>query len=127
MLEAALLVVIVLLWFFGSVPAYVIARRCGLAKPWIAFVPVFGFWIILSQATDRSGWLALLILIPTLGVLILTVMMAFDIPDHQGRSKWWIAALIVPVVNLIGFWAYAFTLTNQSTVEAETARAVVVP
>jgi uncharacterized membrane protein YhaH (DUF805 family) len=101
----------------------VIAQRRGLARPWIAFVPLFGFWIVLCHATDRSGWFALLLLIPTIGGLVLTVMMAFDVPDHHGRSKWWIPALIVPVLNLVGYWGYAFTLTTQPFVQDDTAGA----
>jgi hypothetical protein len=113
MLEVVLLTVIVLIWCVGAIPAYVIARRHRLAWPWVAFVPIFGFWRVLLRITGNSGWLALLVLIPTLGVLVLTIWMAIEVPNHDKRTKWWTAALIVPLVNLVGYWAYAFTLSNH--------------
>jgi len=31
-------------------------------------------------------------------------------PARHGRSRWWTAILIVPGLNLVGYWCYAFTL-----------------
>src|SRR5438270_12488339 len=80
-----------------AVPGYVIARRRGLARPWVAFVPLVGLWIILCESTGHSGWAALIILIPTIGALILSIWMAIEVPVQHHRSRWWTAALIVPL------------------------------
>jgi hypothetical protein len=32
------------------------------------------------------------------------------------RSQWWTLALIVPIVNVIGYWFYSFTLPTRPAV-----------
>ncbi len=111
--------VVLLLIIVGSVlaivgtPVYVIARRRGQRYPWIAFVPFLGVWIVLCESMGRSGWLGLLSFIPYVGTLILDVWIAIELPARHGRSRAWTAALIVPGLNLIGYWAYAFTLERD--------------
>jgi hypothetical protein len=103
----------ILLCVFG-VPGYVIGRRRGLKNPWIAFLPLLGAWIVLLEAMGKSGWYALLAFVPYgLGSLGLLVWTSIELPSTHGRSRWWTAALIVPVVNVIGFWWYAFTLPRD--------------
>ena len=94
-------------------PAFVIARRRGMKNPWVAFVPLFGIWIILCESMGRSGWLALLVLVPTFGGLILILWTAIEIPAHHGRSRAWTLALIIPFANIVGYWVYAFTLKRD--------------
>jgi hypothetical protein len=106
--------------FVGGVPACVIAQRRGIKNArldarLVAFVPVFGFWIILFQSIGRSSVFSALVLIPVFGQIIPSVWTALEVPSRHGRSSWWTAALIVPYVNLIGYWAYAFTLPKQAT------------
>jgi hypothetical protein len=93
-----------------GVPAFVIAQRRELSSPWVAFVPFVGLWIVLSESAGHSGWFGLAALIPTLGTVVLSIWMAVEVPGKHGRSQWWTAALIIPGLNLIGYWAYAFTL-----------------
>jgi uncharacterized membrane protein YhaH (DUF805 family) len=73
-------------------------------------------WYLLegAEAIGRSGWLALLVFVPSVGPLILLVWTAVELPARHGRSGWWTLALIVPFVNLIGYWFYAFTLPRNA-------------
>ena len=98
-----------------GVPGFVIARRSGNQNPGVAFVPLFGVWIVLLETLRRSGWFALLTFIPYLGTLVLLVWVAFDLPVKQGRSRWWTVALGIPGPNLIAYWFYAFTLPQQDS------------
>ena len=109
------LIFFVILLCITGVPGYVIAERRGLSKPWVAFVPIVGFWIVLCESVDRSGWLTLWILVPYLGALGLAVWTAFTVPVHHGRSRWWTLAFIVPLVNLVAYWCYAFSLPEPSS------------
>jgi hypothetical protein len=117
------MVVLVVLVFLGvatmitGVPGYVIAQRRGLPRPWVGFVPFLGLWIVLFESNGRSGWLGLLVLIPTIGSLVVLVWTAIETPVRHERSRWWTAALVVPVVNLIAYWAYAFTLAEPAFAE----------
>ena len=63
------LIFFVILLCITGVPGYVIAERRGLSKPWVAFIPIVGFWIVLCESVGRSGWLTLWILVPYLGAL----------------------------------------------------------
>jgi Family of unknown function (DUF5684) len=100
-------------FFASSVPVYVIGRRRGLKNPWAAFVPLLGVSIVLLEATGRSGWLALLVFVPYAGALVLLLWTAVKLPAHHGRSRWWTLGLLVPSVNVLAYWFYAFTLPRN--------------
>jgi len=108
----ALIFVATLLCIVG-LPVYVIGERSGVSHPAIAFVPFVGFWIVLFESIRRSGWLAFLAFIPYAGIFIVAIWTAIEIPQRHGRSQWWTAALIVPILNIPGYWVYAFTLRNE--------------
>jgi hypothetical protein len=98
---------------FAVTPFYVIARRRGLRNPWVAFIPFVGVWIVLFESIGRSGWLGLLALIPYVGGFIVLIWTAVRVPAYHGRSQWWTLALVIPVVNMIAYWFYAFTLPHR--------------
>jgi hypothetical protein len=111
--------VVSMILFLGTVlaivgiPGYVLAKRRGLKNPIVAFVPLVGLWIVLFESIGRSGWLALLAFIPYVGLLVLPLWTGLEMPARHGRSRWWSAILVVPILNLVGYWAYAFTLPKQ--------------
>jgi len=82
----------------------------------MAFVPFLGLWIVLSRSVERSGWMALWTLVP-IAAFIFVIWMAFVLPSDHGRSRWWTAALLIPLVNLVGYWAYAFTMPRQGSLQ----------
>jgi hypothetical protein len=92
------------------VPFYLVAKRSGVAHPGIAFLPFVGVWIVLFETIRRNGWLGLIVLVPYVGILVVCVWTAVKVPQRHGRSQWWTAALIVPAVNILGYWVYALTL-----------------
>jgi hypothetical protein len=106
---AAPVVVAVLLAVFCT-PFYLVAKRSGVEHPAIAFIPWFGAWIVLFETIRKSGWLALLVLVPYVGILIVCIWTAVEVPKRHGRSQWWTAALVIPIVNILGYWVYALTL-----------------
>ena len=89
------------------------APGTGVAHPGIAFIPWVGAWIVLFETIRKSGWLGLLVLVPYVGILIVSIWTAIEVPQRHGRSQWWTAALVVPVVNICGYWAYALTLDAE--------------
>jgi hypothetical protein len=96
-----------------ALPVFVIGRRRGQRNPWAAFIPLLGVWIVLCESVGRSGWFALLIFIPTAGPLALLIWTAVELPRRHDRSRWWTLPLIIPAVNLVGYWFYAFTLPRK--------------
>jgi hypothetical protein len=95
-------------------PVYVIGRRSGLKNPWAAFIPLLGPWIVLFEAIGRSGWFSLLAFIPNVGALVLLIWTAVELPAKHDRTRWWTLPFILPGVNLIAYWFYAFTLPRNS-------------
>jgi hypothetical protein len=108
----------------GGIPGYVLAKRRGLRNPAVAFVPIVGLWIILFESIGRSGWLGLLACVPYVG-LVVPVWTGIELPAHHGRTRWWTAILAIPVLNLAGYWAYAFTLPKHVSLHGQTLQEAV--
>ena len=96
---------VLLLW-----PVYVIGQRTGVKSPGVAFVPLLGAAIVFMESMGRSGWLSLIAFVPYVGPLVLLVWIAVEVPMRHERSGWWTLGLMVPPVNLVTYWFYAFTL-----------------
>ena len=94
-------------------PAYTVADRIGTGRAWIALIPFVGVWIVLFESLRRSGWWALITLIPYLNLVAL-VWVSVELPLAHKRSPWWILAFFIPGVNFIAYYAYAFTLQPPS-------------
>ena len=86
-------------------PFYLVAKRSGVAHPAIAFIPWVGPWIVMYETIRMSGWLGLLVLVPYVGIVIVSIWTAVEVPKRHERSQWWTAALVVPGVNIFGYWA----------------------
>lgn len=106
-----LIVLLVLFFVILSIPSYVIGRRRDVADAWVAFIPFVGATIVLLWSIDRSGWMCLLGVVPLVNI-VFSVWLLFSVPSHHGRTLWWGAAFFVP---LVGMYAYAFTLPQNST------------
>jgi len=111
-LELTEVLIVAFIILIPGIPAYTLGKRRDVERPWIAFIPIFGYWIVLLQSTRNSGWLALLAVVPIASVAFV-IWMAFALPAVHRRSSWWVLALIIPVVHLVGLWFYAFTLPRS--------------
>jgi hypothetical protein len=109
-----------------GVPGYVIGKRRGLTAAWVAFIPFVGLWVVLFRSVGRGAWwllllVSLIVLVPFVGLLVASIWMGLEVPARHGRSSRWTAVLVVPVVNYVGYWFYAFTLPTQATPGSSTA------
>jgi hypothetical protein len=129
-MEAALLVLMMIAIVgvalcVGGIPGYVLAKRRGLRNPMVAFVPFVGLWIVLFESIGRSGWLGMLAFVPYVGLLV-PVWTGIELPAHHGRTRWWTAILAIPLLNLVGYWFYAFTLPKHVSASAQGLQEVAV-
>jgi hypothetical protein len=115
MAGAPLVLVLIGTFCLFSIPGYVIGKRREVKNPWVAFVPGFGFWIVFLESIGKSGWWALVLLVPYGGSLGLVLLTGWEAPVRHERSRWWRVALIVPGVNVLAYWVYAFTLEDSAT------------
>ncbi len=112
---------------FGlGIPGYVIGKRRGLTAAWVAFIPFVGLWIVLFRSVGRGAWwllllVSLIVLLPFVGLLVASIWMGLEVPEGHGRSPRWTMLLVIPVVNYVGYWVYAFTLPRQATPASSTA------
>lgn len=91
-------------WVLSAVAVYVIARRRGLKKPWLAWVPVVNVWLLGSLSdqyqyvvrrknTSRRKWLLVLELMkPVLYGLVIGFGVAAFVPS--GYDIYWENAVI---------------------------------
>jgi hypothetical protein len=101
-------------WLLMAAPFYILGRRRGVKHAWVAFVlPGFGIAIVLFNSIGLTGWLSLLLFIPTVGGAVVWVWAALAVPANHGRSHWWTVALIVPGVSWFAYWVYALTLPRE--------------
>jgi hypothetical protein len=52
-------------------------------------------------------------LIPYLGLIFL-IWLACVVPGAHGRTRWWILPFLIPGVNIVAFFAYAFSLPSSA-------------
>ena len=110
-MNVTLFLLIMVVWLLiACVPAYVVGVRCEVRRPELAFIPIAGPWIVIFQSIGVSAWLTCIAVLPYVGLLV-GLWAAWAVPDRHERSWLWSLWFIVPGLNLIGFWVYAFTLT----------------
>ena len=94
-----ILIISTLVWtIVYSLPLYIIAQKSGHEYAWIAFVPVVDFWLMCDLA-DVSPWIALLWLIPPIGVLAHMYLWS-RLAESTNKSPLWGILMVVPVVSL---------------------------
>jgi hypothetical protein len=112
--EFVLLFLILGTYLVLAIPCYTLGRRRGISAPALAFVPVVGPWLVVFRSIGWKGWwlgllVAALVVLPYVG-LAATAWAGIQVPLHHRRSRWWSVLLAIPLVNLVGYWIYAFTL-----------------
>jgi hypothetical protein len=107
------IIILLVAWVGLSVPAYVVGQRRGVTSAGVAFVPIVGPWIVILWSIERSGWHVLLIAVPLVNV-IFAVRVALAVPSEHGRTRWWALPFLIPNVNLVAQWIYAFTLETDT-------------
>jgi hypothetical protein len=103
---------VLLIYGAVTVPAFIVGRRKDVSHPWIAFIPFVGAWIVILWSIERSGWLVLLGYIPVVSI-VFVIWAAFTVPSQHGRTRWWALPFLLPGINLVAFWVYAFTLEAE--------------
>jgi hypothetical protein len=106
-------------WVAMTLPCYVLGRRRGVSRAWIAFIPLVGSVIVLLWSMPASLWFLLGLVVP----VVLLVILAVELPRRHGRSGWWTLGFLVPYVDLLVLYVYAFTSPERlrTSVPAPTA------
>ena len=84
-----------------------IATKTNTENPWLAWIPIANFILMLNIAKKPIWWI-ILMLIPVVGIVI-AIIVWMAIAEARGKPNWWGILMIVPVANLIvpGYLAWA--------------------
>jgi len=83
-----------------------IAKRTKTDKAWLAWIPIANLYLLIKIG-GLQWWLIfglLLVMIPNIGGLLVTVLMAYiwwNICAKLKRPEWWGILLVIPILNLI--------------------------
>ena len=111
------------------IPILRIVSRTGLGFAWafLVLVPIFGYpalavvlalspWPRLLRTGSRVDiWgaralsLPPLIIVGLLGLLVVSVWASGRVVKRAGFSPWWALMLVVPLINVISLWVFAFS------------------
>jgi ABC-type transport system involved in cytochrome c biogenesis permease subunit len=108
-LFAAILLVISII---GGIPAYVIGSRRSVSTPEVAFIPFVGSTIVLLRSMEMSGWVVLVSFIPLINI-VFWIWLIFAMPNRHDRTRLWGVVFLIPLVNIVAMWMYAFTLERS--------------
>lgn len=90
---------------FPDLPPYVLAAAVlHLAFVLALIIPV---WRIFSRADMGGAW-ALILLVPAIGLLAIPVMLAAVILRRAGWPLFWFVATILPLLNVVFLWVFAY-------------------
>jgi hypothetical protein len=104
---------LVFLIFFAALYVYMalalstIAKKTNTENPWLAWIPIVNFVLMLNIAKKPIWWI-ILCFIPLVNIVIMIIVW-MAIAEARGKPNWWGILMIVPFVNLIvpGYLAWA--------------------
>jgi hypothetical protein len=94
-----ILVVSAVLYLYGSLCLFLIAKKLDVPAAWLAWIPIIQVWTFF-QSAGKSLWWILLFFIPFVN-LIVGVYLWMCIAENLGKNKWLGLLTLVPIANLI--------------------------
>ena len=101
---AGLLLWYIVLYVIGALAFYGIFKKAGTNgdPAWGAFVPIYGFYILL-KVVGRPGWWLVLLIIPIVNLIVFIIVM-IDLAKSFGKGGGYAVGLIFL------FWIFAMIL-----------------
>ncbi len=101
------LLVVVAIYVYTALAIQTIAEKTNTENPWLAWIPIANFILLLNIARKPIWWIVL-ILIPLVNIVII-VMIWMAVAEARNKPSWWGILMIVPGVSIIvpGYLAWA--------------------
>lgn len=95
------------MYVYTALALQTIAKKTNTENPWLAWIPIANFILMLNIAKKPLWWI-ILCLIPLVNIVFIIIAW-MAIAEARHKPSWWGILLIVPVVNLIvpGYLAWA--------------------
>jgi len=116
-------------WIYLALCLFLVARKVGVAGPWLAFIPIVQAYTFVRTAGKPWWWLLvpllfipagfLVMLGPVFILVIFALALAFGaalcmgISENTGRNKWLGLLLMIPLVNLVYWGILAFSKSDS--------------
>ena len=70
-----LLIYFIVIWVVIGLPTYFVYKKAGAngEPPWAAFVPIYGFYIML-KVVGRPGWWLIWLIVPIASIIVLIIV-----------------------------------------------------
>jgi len=95
------------IYVYIALAVQTIAEKTNTENPWLAWIPIANFILLLNIARKPIWWIVL-ILIPLVNIVII-VMIWMAVAEARNKPSWWGILMIVPGVSIIvpGYLAWA--------------------
>jgi hypothetical protein len=102
----ALLVGLVI-YVYIALAVQTIAEKTNTENPWLAWIPIANFVLLLNIAKKPIWWIVLL-LIPLVNIVII-ILIWMGVAEARNKPGWWGVLMLVPVVSIIvpGYLAWS--------------------
>lgn len=101
------LTVLAVLYIYGSLCLYLIAKKLDVQAAWTAWVPIVQVWAFLGSAGKSLVWV-LLLLVPLVNAIV-GAYLWMCITENLGKNKWLGLLMLVPIANLVFLGILAFS------------------
>ncbi|WP_427160718.1 DUF5684 domain-containing protein [Aliinostoc sp. HNIBRCY26] len=103
------LVVWLFVYLFTSYCFYSIYQKLGESNAWFAWVPILNYWVMLKAGDQSPYWtIGLFIPLVNLVALVFLIMAFVNIVKKLGKNPWLILLMIIPIVNFVILYNFAF-------------------
>ena len=94
-------------YVYVALAVQTIAEKTNTENPWLAWIPIANFVLLLNIAKKPIWWIVLL-LIPLVNIIIV-VMIWMAVAEARSKPGWWGVLMLVPGVSFIvpGYLAWS--------------------
>jgi hypothetical protein len=85
-----------------AIGLYFSAKKAGTKNPWVAFIPVVQF-VVLLQIIGKSGWAIFLLLIPVVNWVLLIIWMVKYLKAFDAGNGFVAAAIVTMIIIPLSF------------------------
>ncbi len=95
------------MYLYIALAVKTIAEKTNTENPWLAWIPIANFVLLLNIAKKPIWWIVLL-LIPLVNLIII-VMIWMAVAEARSKPGWWGVLMLVPGVSFIvpGYLAWS--------------------
>jgi hypothetical protein len=101
------LLIVAAMYVYIALAVKTIAEKTNTENPWLAWIPIANFVLLLNIAKKPIWWIVLL-LIPLVNIVIV-VMIWMAVAEARSKPGWWGVLMLVPGVSFIvpGYLAWS--------------------